>query len=603
MSESAFVKMRGGMEINGIAVAPDSRVGLLIAYLCSVPGRQSSRNELCDTIWPEKDRELQLLSLRQTLFQAQKLVDIVANRHSVKLAGIETDLELRDFHTTELVLKDWNHPWAKIWQEQDRKAIVTVGTKILKSITEPFQKVEVLARMREFAPFDLRISDELASQYKILGWENELLKLQEELKSEDSVFMKGAEGTNSSLAIAESLGANELMQAQLSTLQRLDLALAMAPLFLAQGRLREGFELVSAARAGVDASRELDLRVRYTLIRLAYMQGDRALAFAQSQGLNPQTTSGTECYILGMAAFSKNRFEQCIRWAKRGLKCTDNSADMSSALCSLVASACSYVQKDRQGLVYCSKGLEFARQCDNKYHEVALRSTAIFSKRALDNTFDTVPDLLALIKFCEDEGFSIRRAHLQGLLGQQYRLRGDLKKAQDALQKAIKVAESAKNEETKAMSLDYLGEVLVEAGKYHEAVLTFQRSTVIRRQLSDKLGAATSYRGAGRGLLLLEEFDFALKMFDRAIALYRLLEHDILVGGCLLYRALSLQGLEKSGLALEAFLSAREVLRGKGEAKVMYATDPELHPLVLAVMGDGELDALGLSRLFGTASH
>ncbi|HLO98480.1 MAG TPA: hypothetical protein VK171_07790, partial [Fimbriimonas sp.] len=158
MSYSTSVKMRGGMTVNGTAIAPDSRVGLLIAYLCSVPGLQASRNELCDVIWPEKDRELQLLSLRQTLFQAQKLVKVTSNRHTVQLSDVETDLDFADIQTVEIVLKEWTHPWAKRWQEKDRMSIVTMGSKSLNLVEEPFQKVEILSRLRELAPFDRRIS-------------------------------------------------------------------------------------------------------------------------------------------------------------------------------------------------------------------------------------------------------------------------------------------------------------------------------------------------------------------------------------------------------------------------------------------------------------
>lgn len=587
------------MEINGVSIAHDSRIGLLIAYLCSVPLNQASRTEIGEVIWPEKDRERQQLSLRQTIFQAQKLVEIEATRHSVSLANVRHDLHVQDWNSAELVLKNWTHPWVARWQDQDALAIVTSLAKMLKAVNEPFQKVEILTKIREFVPHDLRFVELLKEQYRALRWDAQIQALDEELEKSLSSLDRQDETENFSRLIANTLGLREVMGANLSHLQRLELALSLFPIFQTQGKLQEGIEIITAASKGLELPNDLDLKVRYSLIRLAFNSGDRILAHSFGQGLDPHSRNGMECYVLGMAAFAKNRFDSCHKWVIRGLKDRSNSSDLSGALCALGAAANSYIQRDSESLKFCHQGIEFARRAGNRFLEVALRSSAILAMRALDNSYDLEPEALELVEVCKSEGFLIRKAHLLGMLGQHYQLEGDLRKAQEVLERTISVAEEIRNDETKSMALDYLGEVLVKAQKYHEAVLTFQQSTLIRRRLGDKLGAATSYRGAGRGLLLLEEFEFALKMFDRAITLYRSIAHEILEGGCLMYKVVALVRIGKIDQANEVVGQARQLLKGKNLVTVCNALDRDIHRMVEKVQGEITVDGLELSAVYG----
>lgn len=599
MSALVSVKLRGEMEINGVHIAPDSRVGLLIAYLCSVPFHQASRNEVGDVLWPEKDRERQQLSLRQTLFQTQKLVEIESSRHSISLVNVTHDLAIEDWSNAEVVLKNWTHPWAVQWQDQDSNAIVTTFSKMLESTDEPFQKVEILTKIREFAPHDSRFVNLLKEQYQALGWSSQISLLEEEVEQSLAKITRRDEIGNHSLFIAETIGLREIMGASISQLERLEIALSFFPLFLTQGKLQAGIELITAASKGQALSKEMDLRVRFALIRLLYNGGDRTRAHKLALGLDPQSHHGMECYVVGMAALAKNRFESCLKSVKRGLKDISNTSDLNSALCSLGATASNYIQRDQESFDFCNKGIEYAREAQNRFQEVALRSSAIIARRALDMSFDIGPEILELAEICRAEGFLIRKAHLLGLLGQHYQLKGDLRGAQEALERSIVVSEEVKNEETKAMALDYLGEVLVKSQKYPEAVLTFQQSTLIRRRLGDKLGAATSYRGAGRGLLLLEEFEFSLNMFDRAISLYRSLEHEILEGGCLMYKIVALVNLGRLGTAEEALVQARSILAGKNLSTICNATDRDIHRMIVAIHEEREVDSRELSALYG----
>ncbi len=586
-----------------MSIAPDSRVGLLISYLCSVPFHTASRQEICDVLWPDKNRERQQLSLRQTVFQAQKYVDLVATRHSLALSNIEHDLAINDWSTAEVVLKNWRHPWCERWQDQDTHSIVTTGAKILSSVDEPFQKVEILTRIRELAPLDQRFVDLLKEQYRLLGWESQITALDEEVSHAISKMSPREEHENYSQQIAETLGSELLLEASVSHLQRLELALSLFPLFFSQGKLNEGIHLISSLSKKVPLTKELDLRVRYSLIRLAINRGDRSLAYSYAHGLDTHSKIGVECFILGMAAFAKNRFDQCLRWVKRGLKDATNTPDLSGVLCSLGATACNFVQLDNEALEFCDRGIEFAIEGGNRFQEVAIRSSKVISMRALDISFDIEPEVLELVEISRSEGFSIRQAHLLGILGQHYQLKGDLKKAQEALEHAIEVSEKVKNDETKAMALDYLGEALVKAKKYPEAVLIFQQSTLIRRRQSDKLGAATSYRGAGRGLLMLEEFDFSLKMFERAIGLYRSLEHEILEGGCLLYKVVSLVKLDRMTAANESVEQVRKLFRGKGITTIRNAVDRDIHRMVECIFEDQKIDCLDLCKLYTGLSN
>jgi len=280
------------------------------------------------------------------------------------------------------------------------------------------------------------------------------------------------------------------------------------------------------------------------------------------------------------------------------LRDKSNSLDVASALYSLLASTCTYVQRHAEAMTYCEEGLVKARLSENKYHEVALRTTSMFCKRAADKDHDMENELIELTKFCQTEGFRVRQAHLLGLLGQHYQLKGALKQAQEVLERAILVSESIQNDETKAMSMDYLGEVLIKLGKFHDAVLIFQQSTLVRRQLSDRLGVATGYRGAGRGLLALGEFDFALKMFERAIGQYKSLGNEILEGGAWLYKGLALVKLDRFDASNDAFELAKNLLQPKEGHRVLHATDPDLHPLLGVIVEETQFDCRDLALLY-----
>lgn len=594
MSASTTVKLRGKMEVNGVNVPSNSRSGLIIAYLCSKAGHSASRGEVCAALWPEKDRELQQLSLRQALFQAQKLIGTGSDRHSIWLVGAESDIEGSRELSGESLLKDWSHPWVKDWREKDRKRSVTQISKIVRLTEEPFQKVELLLKLRELEPLDEDVVDQLKEQYLVLGWSSEISKLEDAFAVEKAVNEAIVGLHQSPPRFVESLEIETLHATVLSKYQRLDLALSLFPIYLSQGNLKQGIAIIQELKKDLTLGNELDLRVRYSLARLAIASGDRALAFAQSKGLKPGSTQssnhGLICFILGIGAYAKGRFAQSIRLARQGLRDKSNSADLNSELYGLISASATYVHQHKEGVQSSAQGLVFARQTQNKFQEVVLRTNGLLCRRAFDPDLDIEKELLAIASICQEEGYNVRLCSIYGTLGQQYQLKGDLKRAEEVLRRSVAISESIRNDDEKAISLDYLGEVLVRANKLQEAVLVFQQATLLHRQLNDKLGVATSYRGAGRGLILLEEYEFALKMFDQALANFQALENDILVAGCLLYRSIVLAKMSKINLAEEAIALAASLLKSKELDAILHASDPDLHP-ILREIAEGNLIA------------
>lgn len=517
-------------------IPPDTRVGLLIAFLCLTADYRASREAIGDALWPEQSAVDQLNSLRQTLFLAKKVMPILSDRAFVWIEPVVTDLDSGDPWIPLLV--NWSHPWIEQARERDR---VCFTEKILRKATQsvdPFQKIEFLKHGLSAHPLDEDICLELAELYQSLGWRTEcriLLRSFEQLISKADSIIESEDLKQLLHPSEEKVFEN---QRGLSKQQKVEFVLATFPVQFYSGEIESALDSLQLI-LDEHHSTERKSMIDYYRVRCLIQVGRSTEALEISRERELRIENAYDFLLVGYSLFLNKEYVESATFLLNHSMLGECSDEVFCDAMIMAATTLIMGFEPDLALEVIEIGIKRASEISYRHGLLQLRSLKLARLRIIGSESSHISEYDRVIQYARKYGFPVQEFSLLASKGKVLRELGRLKEAEEVLLESVEGSDSANLFMVLGVALDYLGETYLSMERYSDAALQFQRSALLRQEIGEHIGVATSYRGAGLALIGLKEFAFARKMLRRCQAIYDEVGDKLRIGVCNIYLSIA----------------------------------------------------------------
>ncbi len=142
---------------------------------------------------------------------------------------------------------------------------------------------------------------------------------------------------------------------------------------------------------------------------------------------------------------------------------------------------------------------------------------SILSKTDIDAT---LKEALSRYAQYEKENDRVRQCVILNKIGLMYKVKNDLPRAIETMQKSLALAETLKNDSVRATILRNLGTLYLINNEHIKALKAHEESLRLKRTLGDKLGEAESEEVLANGYEDRGEFEKAVQHFRKALFIY-----------------------------------------------------------------------------------
>lgn len=525
--------LRGDLVVNGQILPPDSRSGLLLAYLCLANDLRAARSEVAEALWPSQTHPARMSSLRQALHQARKQYPIESDDRYLWLK--ESDTDLHEFREWKPLLAGWKHPWAESAREADRRRHSETSLRRAIHLVDPIAKIEHLLRGLESDPLDEQICEELVELYYSLGWKSEAAI---QLRS----FDRAARASDVAVTSSKLLGflrpvidSSSHTVHGLSRQQQFTYTIGNFYALFTSGRIQQALGSVEAMLAEGGLTREQESHLNYCRVRSLFYIGQATAALDIAQRCSSDLVSQYDVMLRGFALYLGKRYAEASELLSTHPMLSEFSDELYCESRSLLATTCMMSSEQARALAAISDGLARARQIGYRFSEMALKVNRMTAQQVAGSSEEHLMRYEELIEYAERFGFTVQLNMLRASKGKALREAGRLAEAEQVLLQSIEDCDKNHHYLGLGIALDYLGETYISGRKYSEAALQFQRSAMLRREFGEHIGMATSYRGAGLALLGMSEHKLASRLLRKCLAIYKQAEDQFRIGVCCIF--------------------------------------------------------------------
>ncbi|HWD40237.1 MAG TPA: BTAD domain-containing putative transcriptional regulator [Fimbriimonas sp.] len=622
-TSQTWIRLLGHTSIQsgGVTVTSfrSNRVPALLGLLLAEPGPHQ-REEVAQLLWPEADSEVCRHNLRQTLVylrgalgeQSEKA--LVATRSQIGLnpgvlrSDVETLLDTERYRDSESKrpiceeavslyegpflqgiedewVRDQRSHLAQVYirallyladaemDEQPAKALEYAERAVLE---EPLmdgaraRKLRALVRMGENAVAQLEYEAfaDLLDQELGITPSDAVREALNDAQRPPQPQMRKPDRSNVSndLSFAlDTLGLGDRPHLAI------ELAVAATPHWIEVGTPGLGIAKLkeSVARTGTRIPESLKVRVTLSLADLTYAQGDMVETERLIDELVKKKDRLSEslwarvllyqarlrlAHLDGRTALAKSKTALALAEC-----CEDRTLELDALM--VISVSALYIPDYELALAMSDQTTTIANRLG---HKLAASYALLWKARSLE----------AIGKKEEAHEAALQSTHhLHGLISPKAtnyrmgvaRLLEDLDALDDAeagYRQALVESQAYEDRYSEAMALTYLGDLVQSTGRPREAISLHIKGLAIRRELHQRLGAATSLRGLGKAYCDLNELHAAREALSESAHDY--LSEDALPGYASVLLALA-QVEEKGGhkpLALRLARRARKLLRG-----------------------------------------
>lgn len=538
------ISLRGDLQVNDHLIPPDSRKGLLYAYLANCKDHRSGRDKVAADLWPDQSKDAQLNSLRQSLFISKRIGGVVSDRAYVWLDQAETDLE--KFGEWREILPDWSHSWIQSMREADRQAYTDRKLTQVDIIQDPIAKVEFLKEALEANPLDEDLNAQLLNLYQDLNWRSEfalhIRALDRRLRSSDQFL--------SAINFLEftRLPKDDSIQNRfgLSQSQNVAYTIARFPILFTTGSLIEAIDLLESTIIEGNLQPHEESQIGYFLMRSYLLTGQVDHSMELIQRFSGKSRTDFDVLLRAHEFFNRYQYHEVLKLLKREMARVPFSDELYCDAMALL-STCAKLDFDLESSIsYAEAGLERASEIGYRHSHLYFQWQMLWLKRDADGSSIDLKDYEALIEIAEKYGFRLMRSTILTAKGKALRELGQFREAECLLKECIGECDQFQYGRGLCIALDYLGENYISLKQFEDAALSFQRSALLRRESGEKVAISTSYRGAGLALLGIGDFEMSAKFLKRSLSIYRNMGHKMVFGVCCIYLSLAHREVDAS---------------------------------------------------------